>query len=193
MVAEGDHADLIGGKSAFCNEESHDVPLGDLLLFAHVEVECGGLGAYRIGAVPGGGIVAVGGYIIRYILPFGGDHIYVPLGFLAGGTAVAVGPCFGRHGHVVVYHGREFGDIESACAQIGRHEYRRRSVGELHYGVLAVVLVESAVIDTHRQTLFLERVIYALHALAVIGKYYYAPVGERVKQIAQGVELVARR
>ncbi len=105
---------------------------------------------YRVGAVTGGSIVAVGGDVVRDVLSFGRDDVYVSFGFLSGGAAVAVGPCFGRCGHMIVYHSRKFGDVESAGSEIGGYEYRGRAVCELDYGIFAIVLVKASMVEPYR-------------------------------------------
>ena len=69
---------------------------------------------YGIVRVPGGGVVAVGGDIGGYVVTLGCDDIDIAPGLLTCGTAVAVCPCLLAHGHMIVYHRRELGNVEAA-------------------------------------------------------------------------------
>ena len=190
MVLYLDEANLVGRQSALLGEESHDVALAYLLLFAGGKVQ----GRHRRRLQPVGlGVEAevgcLGGILGQL---FGGAHNQegLPLGVHAGGASVAVGEALEVDGQVVVDDILHLGDVESAGGQVGRDADVAAVVAEFTESPFAVGLLHAAVKRFGNDTPVGEELLHPLHALALVAEDERKPRLQVAQQEQQRVELV---
>ncbi len=99
--------------------------------------------------------------IVLNILVRSDKHEYVAVGINAGGAAVTVCPGFGSERLVVMDDVSDVFDIETAGGKIGGHEHRPTAVVETRHSLLALALVERAMIEHRRQTFPLQEIRHA--------------------------------
>ena len=114
-------------------------------------------------------------------------------GLPTGGAPCAVHILVFAYRQVVVYDIINIGHVETARCQVGSHEHAGRAVRELEHGVLALLLVHSAVKRAYHKSLFRQEPAYTLNAVAIVQEYDCALIAETAQQGEQRVELVLIR
>ena len=108
-------------------------------------------------------------------------------------TSVAVGKGFFINRQVVVHHVVHARNVESACSQVGRHQYGAASVTELVKGPLTVGLLHAAVKHFARKLPRTQVLHHALHTLTVIHKHQRRGITQATQQVVQCLQLVLFR